>query len=312
MKQIIAFLLFLIVTKFYSQNNDILNLGFKGKIKTIDTYVDNIKTKSIHYNEDGNILYYAMGINLNAKGEKSYYTNKYDNFGRKIATIDASFTTIKKYNDSENSILECTLLNLKKDTTHLYFTQFDNNKNLIIDRNIEYSYGRRFREVTSEYQYDTLNRLTKKVYMFKNLETNSIKPYIIYKMYSYYKDIIKEVIINHKGEESVTEDFKFPSKPLAYKNYFTYFSSVSDSLVYDNKTESTKVIKYTDKEKSSKKVLTFSKSELILSEEEYENGKLIFKIENKYDNNDNVIEKVVINYKKRKTDIIKNIITYYN
>ena len=83
-------------------------------------------------------------------------------------------------------------------------------------------------------------------------------------------------------------------------------------MTFDNKTETTKILKYTKKDKSLKEVITFSKNELILIKEQFENDKLISKIENKYDNVNNIIEIIITNFKTGKTDIHKNIITYYN
>lgn len=314
MKKIIVFLLLIIANNFYAQYNDLYYLEFKGKIKTIESYLNNVKTKSIQFNEDGNILFYTSGNNLdikNIKSENIYYSKKYDDKGREIYYKDDILTTIKKYDDSLNSILEYTIRNLKKDTTHLYFYQFDNNKNKTLDIDIEYNANQRYIERSVEYKYDSLNRLITEINISKFYRSNT-KKIINTKNYIYENGLIKKIVTNNKGEEYVTENFKFPSKTPLYKNIFAYYSLNNDGLTFDNKTEITQIVKYTRKDKSLKEAITFSKNELILIKEQFENGKLISKIENKYDSDNNMIERIITNFKNGKTDVYKNIISYYN
>lgn len=300
------------MTPFYAQINDLSISEFHGKIKTVDTYVNNKKQKSVEYNTDGNILNYVVGNNLNSGGNRQYFSKKYDKTGRKIYYTDAYLTNTIQYDDAKNSSLEYTLNALRKDTTYLYFKQFDTNKNLILNKSIEFSSNKRYLQRTTEYQYDTLNRLTSEVSTLKNIlsqeNTKSLKTYI---KYSYSNDAIKKTASNDKGEEFVTENFKFPSYTPLYKNLFAYYSANNDGLTYDKKTESAKMVQYTNKEKSSKKVILFSKKELLLLEENYDKEKLILKTENKYNNSNNIIEKSITNYKTGKTEVTKYVITYY-
>ncbi|SHL35280.1 hypothetical protein [Flavobacterium chilense] len=58
----ISFLFFLIVNTFYSQSNDLSVSDFKGKVKTVITYLNNEREKSISYNEDGNVIDYVGSL----------------------------------------------------------------------------------------------------------------------------------------------------------------------------------------------------------------------------------------------------------
>ena len=200
MKKIIILLFLIFSNKFYAQYNDLYFLEFKGKIKTIESYLNNVKTKSIQFNEDGNILFYTSGNNLNiidTKGDNLYYSKKYDNEGREVYYKDDRLTTIKKYDDTLNSILEYTIQNLKKDTTRLFFYQFDNNKKKTLDIDIEYSNNKRYIERSIEYKYDSLNRLIKEINISKFHRSNT-KKVINTKNYIYENDIIKKIVTDNR------------------------------------------------------------------------------------------------------------------
>lgn len=302
----LSLLFFLIVNNFYSQTNDLSVSDFKGKIKNVITYINNEREKSISYNEDGNTIDY---VGYNPKTQ--YFHKKYDFKGRMIYYKDENFITIKKYNDSENSSFEYTILVLRKDTTRSYYNQFDKNQNLLINKNIEYSNNKRWIERITEYRYDTLNRLTKEVFTQQNATNKDKKALITYIDYFYNNNIIKKIVSDGKGQELITEDFKFPSKTPLYKSIYDYYKFNNNNFIYDEKTKLTKFIKYLNKDNSSKKVLTFSEKELLLIEEDYTKEILILKTENKYDDTNNIIEKITNDFRNGKTRKTKYVITYY-
>ncbi|KFF02886.1 hypothetical protein [Flavobacterium reichenbachii] len=303
---LISFLFFLIVNTFYSQSNDLSVSDFKGKVKTVITYLNNEREKSISYNEDGNIIDY---VGYDPKTQ--YFNKKYDSKGRMIYYKDENFITIKNYNDSENSSFEYTILALRKDTTNSYYNQFDKTQNLLINKHTEYSNNKRWIERSTEYKYDTLNRLIKEVFTQQNADNTIGKALITYIEYFYNNGIIKKIASDGKGQEFITENFKFPSKIPLYKSIYDYYKFNNDDFIYDEKTKLTKVIKYQNKDNSLKKVLTFSGKELLLIEEDYTKEILILKTENKYDDTNNIIEKITKDYRNGKTRKNKYIITYY-
>lgn len=303
----ISLLFFLIVNTFYSQNNDLSVSDFTGNVKTVITYLNDEREKSIFYNEDGNITDY-----LGYDTKTQYFNKKYDLKGRMIYYKDENLITIKKYNDSENSSFEYTILAYRKDTTNSYYTQFDKNQNLLITKHTEYSSNKRWIDRITEYKYDTLNRLIKEVFTQQNASNPSTKAYLTtYIEYIYNNDIIKKIASDGKGQEFITENFKFPSKTPLYKSIFEYYKFNNNDFVYDEKTKLTKVVRYMNKDNSLKKVLTFSSKELLLIEADFEKEVLILKTENKYDDRNNIIEKITKNYKNGKTRKNKYVITYY-
>lgn len=303
---LISFLFFLIVNTLHTQSNDLSVSEFTGKVKTVVTYVNNEREKSISYNEDGNIIDY---VGYDPKTQ--YFNKKYDVKGRMIYYKDDYRITIKKYNDSENSSFEYTMLTLRKDTTNSYFNQFDKNQNLLLNKHIQYSSGKRWYYQITEYRYDTLNRLTKEVFTQQNSNKTIGKALITYKDYIYNNGIIKKIVSDGEGHEFITEDFKFPSNTPLYKSIYDYYKFNSDDFIYDKETKLTKVVRYINKDHSQKKVLTFSANELLLVEEEYVKEILILKTENKYDDANNIIEKIMKDYRNGKTRKIKHVITYY-
>ena len=155
-KNVIIVLLLIIIGRVYSQNNDLHNLDLNDKIKSIETFLNTKKQRIITFNEDGNILDYKT-FDLKTGKLFSYYFKKYDTMGREVYYEDEFYTTIKQYNDLEKS--EIQIKTLKRDTTYFSMERLDKNNLKIFQKRINYSNNNRFTIETTEYKYDTLNRL---------------------------------------------------------------------------------------------------------------------------------------------------------
>ena len=140
MKKNLIIVLLLAVGSSYAQSTDVQNLDFKDKIKSIETWMNSKKQRTITFNEDGNILDYTT-FDLQTGKMFSYYFKKYDAMGREVYYHDENFTTIKQYTDLEKS--EIQLRNYQKDTTYWITERWENYLKTYQSR-INYSNNKRF------------------------------------------------------------------------------------------------------------------------------------------------------------------------